>query len=231
MISVALSGVTTMPLGNAMPSATCRTEPSGVDQGDDPGGELAAGEVEAGGVDVDVAAAVDDDLVPGGLGDSRSGRHASRASRRAPAQKAPVAPRDRRAAVRRAASRWRREGGPTPRTITSLLPSRSTAMISPAPQSENHSRPSCQRGDSPRAMPVRRVRKFRHGGHLPWLRDGHTPGLLMSWRGSGGGPRRCRNGVRPAVRASGGHCRGGTVCRLPPRRARPTGGTRRPNRP
>ena len=30
MISVELSGVTTMPLGNAMSSATWRTEPSGV---------------------------------------------------------------------------------------------------------------------------------------------------------------------------------------------------------
>src|SRR5918999_756559 len=40
------------------------------------------------------------------------------------------------------------------RTTTSLLPSRSTAMISCAPQSANQSRPSCQRGDSPNAMPV-----------------------------------------------------------------------------
>ena len=38
-----------------------------------------------------------------------------------------------------------------------------------------------------------------------------------SWCGSGGERRRCRNGVRRAVRAPGGHCRGGTVCRLPPR--------------
>jgi hypothetical protein len=30
MTSVELSGVTTMPLANAIPSATCRTEPSGV---------------------------------------------------------------------------------------------------------------------------------------------------------------------------------------------------------
>ena len=30
MISVELSGVTAMPLGNAIPSATRRTEPSGV---------------------------------------------------------------------------------------------------------------------------------------------------------------------------------------------------------
>src|SRR5262249_45961526 len=43
------------------------------------------------------------------------------------------------------------------RTMTSLLPSRSTATTSCAPQSENHRRPSCQRGDSPKAMPVIRV--------------------------------------------------------------------------
>jgi hypothetical protein len=40
--------------------------------------------------------------------------------------------------------------------------------------------------------------------------------LLKSWCGSGGKPCRWRNAVRPAVRASGGHRWGGTVCRLPP---------------
>src|SRR5438067_6991780 len=38
--------------------------------------------------------------------------------------------------------------------MTSLLPSRSTATISCAPQFENHRRPSCQRGDSPTTRPV-----------------------------------------------------------------------------
>src|SRR5438876_126192 len=42
-------------------------------------------------------------------------------------------------------------------TMTSLLPSRLTAIISCAPQSANHRRPSCQRGDSPNARPVNRV--------------------------------------------------------------------------
>src|SRR5258707_15798697 len=42
-------------------------------------------------------------------------------------------------------------------TITSLLPSRLTAIISCAPQSANHRRPSYQRGDSPNARPVNRV--------------------------------------------------------------------------
>src|SRR5215213_1737588 len=40
---------------------------------------------------------------------------------------------------------------------TSLLPSRSTATISCAPQFANHSRPSCQRGDSPITSPVSRM--------------------------------------------------------------------------
>jgi hypothetical protein len=40
------------------------------------------------------------------------------------------------------------------RTTTSLLPSKSTATISCVPQSENQSRSSCQRGDSPKTMPV-----------------------------------------------------------------------------
>src|SRR3712207_4914646 len=43
------------------------------------------------------------------------------------------------------------------RATTSLLPSRSTAMSSCVPQSENQRRLSCQRGDSPNAMPVIRV--------------------------------------------------------------------------
>src|SRR5450759_924802 len=36
-------------------------------------------------------------------------------------------------------------------TMTSLLPSRLKTINSCAPQSENHKRPSCQRGDSPNA--------------------------------------------------------------------------------
>src|SRR5215208_6542085 len=48
-------------------------------------------------------------------------------------------------------------GNDATRTMTSLSPSRSTAMISWVPQSENHRRSSCQRGDSPNAMPVIRV--------------------------------------------------------------------------
>ena len=46
-ISVALSGVTTMPLGNSMPSATWRTAPSGVTSAMIPAPALAAAEVEA----------------------------------------------------------------------------------------------------------------------------------------------------------------------------------------
>src|SRR5687768_8602207 len=39
-------------------------------------------------------------------------------------------------------------------TMTSLLPSGSTATISREPQSENQRRPSRQRGDSPNTIPV-----------------------------------------------------------------------------
>src|SRR6516225_5095735 len=41
--------------------------------------------------------------------------------------------------------------------MTSLFPLRSTAITSCVPQSENHSRPSCQRGCSPKRMPVIKV--------------------------------------------------------------------------
>src|SRR5215469_18548944 len=41
-------------------------------------------------------------------------------------------------------------------TMTSRLPSRVTARISCAPQSATHRRPSCHRGDSPKARPVNR---------------------------------------------------------------------------
>jgi quercetin dioxygenase-like cupin family protein len=80
--------------------------------------------------------------------------------------------------------------------------------------------------------------------HAPSRPDSRTPGLtahvatpeqrarlLRSWCGSGDGPPHCRNGARPAAQASGGHHWGGTVCRLPPRSARRTGGTRQPTRP
>ena len=53
-----------MPLGNASPSATCRAVPSGVTSTTTPGVTLAGHHVEAAAVDVGVAAAVDDDLVP-----------------------------------------------------------------------------------------------------------------------------------------------------------------------
>src|SRR6266568_6170388 len=48
------------------------------------------------------------------------------------------------------------DGKPARNTI-SVPPSRSTATTSCAPQSENHRRPSCQRGDSPNAIPVVRA--------------------------------------------------------------------------
>src|SRR5439155_16370712 len=49
-----------------------------------------------------------------------------------------------------------RKDGKSTRATTSVLPTRSTATISCAPQSANHSRPSCHRGDSPKAIPVNR---------------------------------------------------------------------------
>src|SRR5215213_8133563 len=83
-------------------------------------------------------------------------------------------------------------------------------------------------------------------GSRPTLERGHLPlkssidnshqafkgHLIVSyWCGSRGKPCHCRNGVRPAARASGGRRRGGTACRLPPPPVRRRGGTRRPTRP
>ena len=59
--------MTAMPLGKATSSATWRTEPSGVTRAIMPGGEIAAREVETDVVQVNVASAVDDDLVPWSL--------------------------------------------------------------------------------------------------------------------------------------------------------------------
>src|ERR671911_1275746 len=77
------------------------------------------------------------------------------------------------------------------RTMTSLLPSRSTAMISCAPQSENQRRSSCQRGDSPKSMPVIRVCSSatylllssgtcvkQDDTHVRDVRDGHDVQLM-----------------------------------------------------
>ena len=63
-ISVALSRVTSIPLGKAMPSATRRADPSQVTRATIPGGEGLAGHgVEAAALDVGVAATVDHKLV------------------------------------------------------------------------------------------------------------------------------------------------------------------------
>ena len=70
MISVELSGVTTMPLGKAIAVGHLRAEPSGVTRAMIPGASPRPGhQVEAGAVDVDVAAAVDHDLVPAVVGE------------------------------------------------------------------------------------------------------------------------------------------------------------------
>src|SRR5437879_4835359 len=54
-------------------------------------------------------------------------------------------------------SKHRGNDGKLTLTMTSLLPSRLTARISCAPQSATHRRPSCHRGDSPKARPVNKV--------------------------------------------------------------------------
>src|SRR5215213_5122426 len=60
--------------------------------------------------------------------------------------------------------------------MTSLSPARSTARSSCAPQSENQRRSSCQRGDSPKAMPV--IKVCGAGIEDPFLRIlvGEEPG-------------------------------------------------------
>ena len=54
-------------------------------------------------------------------------------------------------------SQSKQNGNDGIRATTSHVPSASTASSSPAIQSERCSRPSCQRGDSPIAMPVVRI--------------------------------------------------------------------------
>src|SRR5215469_2143035 len=82
----------------------------------------------------------------------------------------------------------------------------------------------------PRPGPGQRPRRGCYvSGKLATLRWvlGSVWDFLDTWRspsltcrcGSAGEPRHCRNGVRPAVRASGGLCWGGTACRLPRRQA------------
>jgi hypothetical protein len=62
-ISVESSGVTAIPLGNASPSATRRTRPSGVTRATNLGRLALAGMEVGAAVDVDPAVAVDHDLV------------------------------------------------------------------------------------------------------------------------------------------------------------------------
>ena len=140
--------------GNAMPSATWRTEPSGVTRAMIPGANSPRPhEVEADAVDVGVAAAVHDDLVPAVVGDRPLRSAWVTIDPSGSLRSQPLCPVDR-AGGRRAASRSTNgeavpDRGPRPR----CCPRRSTATISCVPQWANHRRSSCQRGDSPITRP------------------------------------------------------------------------------
>ena len=130
-ISVGPSGVTPCRSGTAMSSATCRTRRPGSTSAMIAGlRRAAAEEVEAGAVEVDVAAPVDDDLVPAVLGDP--GRSAWRTMRAVGL----LAQQLRRRSTSSRPSGSQSIAQPEPRWAggrsTSLRPSMSTATTSPA---------------------------------------------------------------------------------------------------
>jgi hypothetical protein len=136
------------PVGHLTDGAIARR------QGDDPSGELHAGhEVKATTVDVGVPATVDDKLIPRrglrrriqiGVGDKRPVVFTAqeRPSRAETRSRSP------------SGSQSTQHGNAGARRITSRHPARSTVMTSGGPQSENHRRSWCQRGCSPKAIPV-----------------------------------------------------------------------------
>ena len=113
-------------------------------EGDHPRLRPAGTEGEADAVDVDVAPAVDDDLVPAEV--DRAPRSACRTIAPSGSRRSSSSPVTRRRPSGSQSIDQPRPAGPAP--TTSLLPSRSTATISPVPQWANQRRSSCQRGDS-----------------------------------------------------------------------------------
>ena len=155
-ISVASSAVIAIPLGNARSSATTRALPvRRATRATNPGagiaGGRARGEVEVDVVDVDVAAAVDHDVV-GAVRRQRRQVGIVAPACRPPTAEATPACRTRRQhqALAGGCPAGSRNTLATTRcssTIRSTSPAGSMARISPAVQSATHNRPSRQRGD------------------------------------------------------------------------------------
>ncbi len=124
------------------------------DQGDETGLERLPGhQVEAGTVDVGVAPTVHHDVVPACLAEIRVGDQRPVGL---PAQQRPSG--DETITSRPSGSQAVHSGSDSTCAITSLWPARSTAMTSPADQSEKYNRSPCQRGDLTRPRPVSSVR-------------------------------------------------------------------------
>src|SRR5262245_22173761 len=159
-ISVESSGVIAIPFGKPKPSATTRAEPSGVTTATIPGANSHPGKANP-------------MLFTYALPRLSTLTSFQCSSPKAPDRSACVA--NVPSASCRSRACWRPEtsssrpsgsqsmqAGPNPwsgpDTTVSELPVGVTAMISWRAQSENHRRPSCQRGDSPNTMPVMMVR-------------------------------------------------------------------------
>jgi hypothetical protein len=157
-ISVERSGSTSIPFGNSSRSATCRAEPSGVTMAMTPGANgspairlkpppltyalpraSTTSSFTAGGSEAAFRS-------PWVTSDPSCSRRRSKPSRADTTSKRP------------SGSQSTHNGNDDPSSTTSLLPSRSTAITSWVPQSENHNRPSCQRGCSPNTSPPSNVR-------------------------------------------------------------------------
>ena len=95
-----------------------------------------------------------------------------------------------------------------PRRLPSCVPC--AASIWSAATSSKSRRPTTPQASRPLLQ--------RRMSSSSFLLYGRSHARRSAWCGSGGERRRCRTGVRPAVRARRGHRRGGTGCRLPPRR-------------
>src|SRR4051794_15547817 len=151
--SVPLSALTATPFGNARPSATGVTLPSGRTSASRPGAYSAPGEPNGNPSALTYAFPRPSTTMSfqGGAATPDRSAYGSSGPNGSPASSRASCPAT--TSSRPSGRKSKQNGSAGIVAATSFAPSAPTARIDPAPQSETYSRPSCHRGDSPIAMP------------------------------------------------------------------------------
>ena len=172
-ISVRPSGVITVPFGNSSPSATTSTVPSGCTRASAAGLHRRVAELEPEVAHVRGAVGGDDHVVAPAGRDRRQVGVGRRPRRRARPGARGATPSPPRGGDRRATSRDR-SGSRRARARPPASPSSPTLDTVCWWKSENHSRPSCQRGPSPKPMPLDEAQGGRTRGEPTALESPHA---------------------------------------------------------